>query len=54
MQYLVPALDVCPPVQEDIDGPEMAFLSSTVESRTSILADTKHKQRYMNNKQYYI
>ena len=36
----VPGLDVCPPVQEDLDGPEMAFMSSIVEGSTSILSKT--------------
>ena len=34
------SLDVCPPVQEDLDGPEMAYLSSPVEGSPSILSDT--------------
>ena len=29
---LVPGLDVCPPVQEDLDGLQVAFISSTEES----------------------
>jgi hypothetical protein len=37
--YRGPGLDVCPPVQEDLDGPEVAFLSSTVEGSISILSD---------------
>ena len=39
--YPVPILDVCPPVQEDFDGPEVAFLSSTVEGSPSILSETQ-------------
>ena len=38
--YIFPGLDVCPPVQENLDGPEVAFLSSTVESSISILSET--------------
>jgi hypothetical protein len=29
--YLVPDLDVCPPVKEDFDDIEVAYLSSPVE-----------------------
>jgi hypothetical protein len=36
--YLIPDLDVCPPVQEDLDGPEVAFLSSIVEGSISLLS----------------
>jgi hypothetical protein len=39
--YPGPGLDVCPPVQEDLDGPEVANLSSTVKDRQSILSDTQ-------------
>ena len=39
--YPVPGLDVCPPVQENLDGPEVAFLSSIVEGSPSILSDTQ-------------
>ena len=39
--YIGPGLDVCPPVQENLDGPEVAFLSSTVECRPSTLSDTQ-------------
>jgi hypothetical protein len=39
--YRVPDLDVCPPVQEDRDGPELAFLSSPVEGSLSTLTDTQ-------------
>jgi hypothetical protein len=31
-------LDVCPPVQEDLDGPEVSFLSSIVEGSPSTLS----------------
>jgi hypothetical protein len=34
-------LDVCPPVQENLDSPEVASLSSPVEGSTSILSETK-------------
>ena len=37
------SLDVCPPVQEDLDGPEMAILSSTEEGSISILRNTDTK-----------
>ena len=36
----VPSLDVCPPVQENLHGPEVAFLSSPVEGSRSILSET--------------
>jgi hypothetical protein len=36
-------LDVCPPVQEDLDGPEMAFLSSPIEGSPSILSDDTNR-----------
>jgi hypothetical protein len=39
--------DVCPPVQEDLDGPEMASLSSPVERRRSKLSDT-HRETTLN------
>ena len=39
--YLVPGFDVCPPVQEDLDGPEVAFLGSAVQGSISILSDTQ-------------
>ena len=48
--YLVPGIDVCPPVQEDLDGPEVAYLSSQVEGSFSILSDTQRdntEHRYM-------
>ena len=37
--YLVPGLDVCPPVQEDLDGPEVAYLSRPVEGSISTLSE---------------
>ena len=37
----VPGLNVCPPVQENLDGPEVASLSSPVESSISILSETQ-------------
>ena len=37
--YLASGLDVCPPFQEDLDGPEVTFLSSTVEGSPSILSE---------------
>ena len=40
--YLIPGLDVGPPVQENLDGPEVAFSSSTVEGRLpSVLSETQ-------------
>ena len=36
-----PGLDVCPPVQENLDDLEVAFLSSSVEGSTSILSETQ-------------
>jgi hypothetical protein len=39
--YLGHGLDVCSPVQEDLDGPEAAFLSSPVEGSPSTLTDTQ-------------
>ena len=36
-----PGLDVCPPVQENLDGPEMASLSSTMEGSPSNLSETQ-------------
>jgi hypothetical protein len=36
-----PGLDVCPPVQEDLGGPEVAFLRSPVEGSISILSETQ-------------
>ena len=43
-----PSLDVCPPVQENLDGPEVAYLSSIVEGSPSILSET---QREINGRQ---
>ena len=37
----IPGLDVCPPVQEDLGGPEVAFLSSIVEGSPSPLYETQ-------------
>jgi hypothetical protein len=37
--YLVPALDVCPPVQKNLDGPQVAFLSSIVDGSESTLLE---------------
>ena len=39
--YIGAGLDVCPPVQEDLDGPEMASMSSQVEGSFSILKETQ-------------
>ena len=39
--YRGPGLDVCPPVQENLDGPEVAFLSSPVEGSKSTLSETQ-------------
>ena len=36
-----PGFDVCPPVQENLDDPEVAFLSSTEEGSPSILSETQ-------------
>jgi hypothetical protein len=36
-----PGLDVCPPVQEDLDDPEVALLSSPVEGSPSKLSETQ-------------
>ena len=41
MYLLGPGLDVCPPVQEDLDGLEVALPGSTVECGDPILAETK-------------
>jgi hypothetical protein len=35
--YHGPGLDVCPPVQEDLHGPEVAFLRSIVEGSPSMI-----------------
>ena len=53
--YPVPGLDVCPPVQEDLNGPKVAFLSSTVEGSASILSETQRDNtwnKYMEYKYY--
>ena len=39
--YHGPGLDVRPPIQEDLDCPDMAFLGSQVEGSISILSETK-------------
>ena len=36
-----PGLHVCPPVQENLDNPEEAFLSGPVEGSPSILSETQ-------------
>ena len=33
------SLDVCPPIHKDLDGPEVAFFSSTIESSPSMLLE---------------
>ena len=38
--YLVPGLDVCPPVQEDFDSLEVTLPSSNIESGGPTLSDT--------------
>ena len=38
-----PGLDVCPPVQENLDGPEVAFPSSIVEGSPSTLSETQRQ-----------
>ena len=44
---VVPGLDVCPPVQENLDGPKVAFLSSIVEGSTSTLLETQKENKIM-------
>jgi hypothetical protein len=41
--YRVPGLNVCPPVQEDLDDLEAAEVSSQVEDSPSILSETLRK-----------
>jgi hypothetical protein len=41
----VSGLDVCPPVQEDLDGPKVAFLSSIVKGSISILLETQKENK---------
>ena len=48
-----PSLDVCPPVQEDLNGPEVAFLSSTVEGSPSILSKTQTHNTKIRKKHDY-
>ena len=43
-----PGLDVCPPVQEDLDDPEAAFLSSIVEGSTFILSERQFLTDILN------
>ena len=50
-----PGLGICPPVQEDLDGPEVVFLSSIEEGRTSILSETQRDHTlhvYMEHKYF--
>ena len=52
-----PGLDVCPPVQENLDCPEVAFLSSKMEGSTSILSETQRDNtlnKYMGILTVYI
>ena len=44
---LFPGLDVCPPVQENLDSLEMAFVSSPVESGAPILAETQRQNYFI-------
>ena len=37
--YPVPCLDVCPPVQEDLNNLEVAFLSSHIECGKPALSE---------------
>jgi hypothetical protein len=39
--YLVPSIDVCPPVQEDLDDLEVAAQGSPVEGSPFILSETQ-------------
>ncbi len=39
--YHGPGLDVCPPVQENLGGPEVAAQGSPVEGSPSILSETR-------------
>ena len=48
----IPGLDVCPPVQENLDDPEVAFLSSPVEGSTSTLSETQIDNKYMEEKMF--
>ena len=43
--YLIPDFDVCPPVQENLDGPEVAIVSSTVDSSPSNLSETQKENK---------
>ena len=43
--YRGPGLDVCPPVQENLDGPEVAFLCSPVQGGPSILQRDREATR---------
>ena len=45
-------LDDCPPVQEDLDRPEEAFLHSPMEGSMSILSI--HKHNYIHTYTSYI
>ena len=50
-----PGLEVCPPIQEDLDGPEVAFTSSPVEGSISFLSKTQRDNtlhKYMEDKYY--
>ena len=50
--YLISGLDVCPPVQEDLGGPEAASISSPVEGSTSMLSKQQVKNIYGIQKVY--
>ena len=41
--YRCSGLDVCPPLQENLNSPEEAFLNSTVEDSPSILSETQNQ-----------
>ena len=44
---LFPGLDVCPPVQENLDDLEMAFVSSPEESGAPILSETQRQNYFI-------
>ena len=48
MYLLGPGLDVCPPIQEDLDGLEAAYLSSTEECGDPTLTEIKRSESKPN------
>jgi hypothetical protein len=46
--YLIPGLDVCPPVQEDLDSLEVAFVSSTIENGGPILSESQRQNYFIH------